>query len=402
MEIKRITILIGPQAQGKSVITKLVSFFKDFPYMVYESGMEGKSKRQFDAELRAKFESMFPRYTWGDTDFHIGFASQYFWCNIEFSSGKLAIVYSEAIPKALASARKIMQKANEDTDSSRPRKSPLREIRDSVLSHLASHSDEPRMESIIYIPAGRSFFANLHKNVFTFLSSNIPIDYFLKDFGSIYERTRDLVTNGVFGSQPVPKAVAKLVDDLVCGKYLAEKGQDWIVGSRGKVSVSNSSSGQQEVLPMALMLSTWPYVRKTQVFRSFVIEEPEAHLFPVAQSQIVSLIATAYGAGDEDSDYIVTTHSPYILAAFNNLIQARNVFDAIDPNNKGELNKLFSVVPREQMVDFDDVSAYMVTGGNVAEMLDSDLRLIDAGAIDEVSNVISERFEKLLQMEVQQ
>ncbi|MBH3339061.1 AAA family ATPase [Pseudomonas mendocina] len=38
LELKRVTILIGPQAQGKSLITKLVSFFKDIPYMVYEAG----------------------------------------------------------------------------------------------------------------------------------------------------------------------------------------------------------------------------------------------------------------------------------------------------------------------------------------------------------------------------
>ncbi|MBH3339062.1 hypothetical protein I5L51_08065 [Pseudomonas mendocina] len=244
--------------------------------------MDEKSKRQFDAELRAKFELMFPRYSWEKTDFSIEYSSEVIWFNITSSADKLIFDYDEDIQKALSAARRVARKASEEPESIRRRRSPVREIREAVLGHLNNGYSEPRLESVVYIPAGRSFFANLHKNVFSFLSSNIPIDYFLKDFGAIYERTRDIVMNGHFRID-LPKGVTKLVDELVCGKYIAEKGQDWIISERGRISVSNSSSGQQEVLPMALMLSTWPYSGLGQIYRSFVIEEPEAHLFPVAQ-----------------------------------------------------------------------------------------------------------------------
>ncbi|MBH3339063.1 hypothetical protein I5L51_08070 [Pseudomonas mendocina] len=95
----------------------------------------------------------------------------------------------------------------------------------------------------------------------------------------------------------------------------------------------------------------------------------------------------------------MTTHSPYILTAFNNLIQAHNVFLAIKSTEKEKLADLYNLIPREQLVNFDHVSAYMISAGGAKPILDKELRLIDAGAIDNVSNVFADKFEKLLDME---
>lgn len=397
IQLRRVNIFIGPQAQGKSVITKLITFFKEVPHLVFEAGMEGRTKREFDVELRAKFEAMFPRYAWEKSDFAVIFFSDLISVNIECAAGKLSISYSDEIVKALTAARKTYRKVIVDNDTSRFRVNVIREVRNAVITSVFLDPDS-KIETVTYIPAGRSFFANLHKNVFSFLSSNVPIDYFIKEFGAIYERTRDLVGGNSSLPGSVPKVVNKLVEDLICGKHVIEKGQDWIIGKCGKISVSNSSSGQQEVLPMAVILSSWPYVQLRQVYRSYVIEEPEAHLFPVAQGQIVSLIATAYNQGEELANYIVTTHSPYILTAFNNLIQAHNVALSHD-FDKATLGSLINVVPREHFVNFDDVSAYLVEDGSVRNILNDELRLIDASAIDSISGVFAEKFELLVGME---
>mgnify|MGYP006206212493 CR=1 FL=1 len=49
-----------------------------------------------------------------------------------------------------------------------------------------------------------------------------------------------------------------------------------------------------------------------------IIEEPEAHLFPVAQKHLIELLAIMVNR-NEDNQLIITTHSPYILSSFNNL-----------------------------------------------------------------------------------
>ena len=406
IDLKRINIFIGPQAKGKSIISKLISFFKEFPIGLYDAVINDDTKRQFDADVKSKFESIFPKYTWEKSPFLIIYKCDQYVVRIEHHKNSLkykwCIKYSEGVSGLLASSRKlfkrIISEASEGEPSFKVRQAALRAVRTNVAKFFYGEGDEYRIEDVFYIPAGRSFFANLQKNVFSFISSNIPIDYFLKEFGAMYERTREKAFLE-FSMSKRPKGVEKIFNDLICGSYLSEKGQDWIVGVNGRVNLSNSSSGQQEVLPMAMVLSTWPYATTSMFTRCFIVEEPEAHLFPIAQGQIVSLIASAYNSRNVLSSYTITTHSPYILTAFNNLIQAGNVLAKVRSEEIGE--KLFSIIPREQIVNFSDVTAYLVDGGTVRQILDSELQLIDASAIDNVSEYFAQKFEGLLDVEME-
>lgn len=404
IDLKRINVFIGPQAQGKSVISKLIYFFKELPSSIMDAAIEGKDKRQFDSACKDKFLGIFPLYVWEGTPFLIHYDFGSYTVSIEnirvgVNKCKFSFVYTETIGKALVAGRKAVKGGayyDADLNLSTRVNPAIREfVWQAVVNVLYKDVDDKRLSQMIYIPAGRSFFANLHKNLFSFISTNIPIDYFLKEFGSVYERTRaDNFQIQVRRTRP--KNILKIVEDLLCGTYLSEKGQDWIVGGNGKVSLSNSSSGQQEVLPMAMVLSTWPFLNSKYFKRSFVIEEPEAHLFPIAQGRVVSLIAEAYNSGG-NGDFVVTTHSPYILTALNNLIQASNAWYAASAEHAFEIHR---VVPRSEMVDFDDVTAYMVDKGSVTSILDSEYRLIQADAIDAVSTHFSSKFEKLLELEM--
>lgn len=410
VDLKRINIFIGPQAKGKSLISKLISFFKEVPMALQEAGVDEKSKRQFDADLKTKFESIFPRYGWEKSKFKISYSSKYYSVQVSHDKTssqsntqyKWCVKYSDSILKTLTAARRVYKKAMMEAADGKYmykiRSEALRELREVIVLGLYGDEKEMKLEQVFYIPAGRSFFANLQKNVFSFISSSIPIDHFLKEFGAIYERTRER-SFIEFSTSRRPKSVEKIVNDLICGSYLSEKGQDWIVSTQGRVNLSNSSSGQQEVLPMAMVLSTWPYAASPNFSRSFIVEEPEAHLFPIAQGQMVSLIASAYNAREKLSSYTITTHSPYILTAFNNLIQAGNVLSKV--KNSSRLSQLSSIVSLEQVVRFEDVTAYYVDKGVVKEIMDHSTNLIDASAIDNVSEHFAQKFERLIDMELE-
>lgn len=402
INLRRINIFIGPQAQGKSVLTKLIYLFRWMPQGVFEAGVEEKGKREFDKDVLDKFESIFPRYAWGNQDFVISYACASYWVIIENERVgqklKLKIQYCEDLTRSLVNARRMARKNSgfEEDYSYLARSKITSEVRSSVIATLCPDN---KLENTIYVPAGRSFFANLQKNVFSFLSTSAPIDYFLKEFGASYEQIKDPNFLSALRERSKNRPVDKIVEELIRGQYVFDKGQDWIINGTSRINVANSSSGQQEALPLAMVLSTWPYFVARQVFRSYIIEEPEAHLFPLAQGQVVSLIAQAYNGPESRSSYVVTTHSPYILSAFNNLIQAGNVRRGL-PAEGSSMKELYDVVPRGQVVEFEDVSAYYVDRGVVKSIIDSDLKLIDANAIDDVSNVFAERFEKLVEMEV--
>lgn len=402
IELRKINVFIGPQAQGKSIIAKLINFFKDIPISLVSSLVEENSKREFSNEQLEIFEKMFNKVYWESTPFKIKYENNYYSVEIEnkeqSKKNKLVITFSEEIDKAIRHVRNQVKK-NQDTSEKDPvfrgKLKKFEDVREALRGSLFRDSEMPMLEQMMYMPAGRSFFANLQKNIFSFLTTNIKIDYFLTEFGSVYERTRDV---GFYKhlTQKTPPNVSRLVDKLICGKYSSEKGLDWITGRNGKINVANSSSGQQESLPMALMLSTWPYVSSEDMCRSFIIEEPEAHLFPSAQATVVSLIANAYNHSRGCASYTITTHSPYILTAINNLIQAGNTI-----SDKGVIisEKVYDLIPKDEVVLFSDVSAYLINGGVAEEILDNDLNLIDAVAIDKISNVFSEKFDKLIDLQ---
>lgn len=404
LELKKVNIFIGPQAQGKSIIAKLICFFKEVPDSLVNSFIDNTTKREFTNAQLEKFEQIFPAVYWEDKEFYIKYTTKYYSIEIrnkiQAKKNKLCIFFSDEIDKAIKSIRNHIKRSAgfEDKD---PNAMPFRfqivdEVRLVVMNSLFKDSAVSSIENVMYIPAGRSFFANLQKNIFSFLTSNIKVDYFIKEFGSIYENTKD-VSFYKHISRRTPPTVSRIVDSLICGKFSSDKGQDWITGKNGKINVADSSSGQQESLPMALMLSTWPYISTPTYCRSFIIEEPEAHLFPSAQGAVVSLVANAYNKSERFSSYTITTHSPYILTALNNLIQAGNALK--ECNNVEKRKHLFSIVPKNEIVKFDDVSAFIINAGEAKSILDYDVNLIDAAAIDQISNVFSDKFDKLMDIQ---
>jgi predicted ATPase len=128
-------------------------------------------------------------------------------------------------------------------------------------------------------------------------------------------------------------------------------------------------------------------LEKQNVF--VVIEEPEAHLFPEAQKEISNLIALM--SNIENSQVFITTHSPYILASINNLILANKV---------GSVNKEVSErINRNLWVSRDKVYAAIVVNGQVKDIIDNELNIIQQENIDSVSGVINAEFDYLFQFE---
>jgi predicted ATP-dependent endonuclease of OLD family len=128
-------------------------------------------------------------------------------------------------------------------------------------------------------------------------------------------------------------------------------------------------------------------LEKQNVF--IVIEEPEAHLFPEAQKEISNLIALMSNV--EKSQVIITTHSPYILASLNNLILANKV-GSENLNVEKRINK-------NLWINRDKVYAALVTKGQVKEIIDNELNIIQQENIDSVSGTINDEFDFLFQFE---
>ncbi len=235
------------------------------------------------------------------------------------------------------------------------------------------------------------------------MSQDIIIDYFLTEFGSDYEKVKSLYKNReLFNLQKIDfDAVDELINKIIVGNYVYEKGEDWIYNSHNKrrINLSNSSSGQQEALPMVLVLAVLPFMTQT---RFFIIEEPEAHLFPQSQKYIVNLISLIFNLTDKKHKFLITTHSPYILTAFNNLIQAGNTLQALrkKSENKSLIQKLIKIIPENRMLDISDIGVYTIQDGKIKSIINQENQLIDTNIIDDISNEFSREFDELLELEL--
>lgn len=403
IEVKSINILIGPQASGKSVCPKLLFYFKSFVWDILETVENDQDKRYLDSKFSHKFKDYFPVTSWGNDEFHIkyefiknGFRSLY----IEIKrkdppKNQLVLNYDDFYKKQLSKLRKA-KKANEVKEQP-PMGRIYYNLRKFLVDDLNNSLLQEAAFSQLFIPAGRSFFANLQSNIFSILSRNNVLDPFLIAFGSRYEtlkRTTYHLQENPVGKE-IEDEINKLIEKALCGKYIHEKGEDFLETVDGRrINLAIASSGQQETLPLAIMLAKLPFVIIFDFTGQTVyIEEPEAHLFPSAQRNIIELIATVFNSRKEQLQFFITTHSPYILTSINNLLQAGSLYE-----QSISLDELEKIVPRYKALMLSDLSAYALENGRCTSIICPDTGLIDANVIDRISDDLAIEFDKLLNL----
>lgn len=248
-----------------------------------------------------------------------------------------------------------------------------------------------------FIPAGRSFFANIQSSIFSFLSNNKSLDPFLIEFGSFYDSfKRFSLDDDSEEDKKNNKVFDKVINEIMNGSYKKEKEKDFIVhNDTRKVNLASASSGQQEILPLILVLKVLSGINFKNGGATLYIEEPEAHLFPTAQKKIVQLLARTFNSQNNNFQIIVTTHSPYILSSFNNLLEGGKIIKEDIEKSK----KVYEVIPEKEILHPNDLIAYSIFNGKKQNLIDEETNLISQNILDSVSDEISLDFGKLLDIE---
>ena len=92
-------------------------------------------------------------------------------------------------------------------------------------------------------------------------------------------------------------------------------------------------------------------------YTSLIIEEPELNLFPETQVDLLYSILSSINAGRDK--LLITTHSPYILYALNNVLMANKVKDEMDAES---FNRLAC---SKVSLDSSAVSVWQVEDGHI-------------------------------------
>jgi len=430
IEIKKTVLLIGEQASGKSTIAKLIYYFKslrdDYIYFISENFEAVQSpailQEKFRAEISRKFYRFFGsiqplppfkiQYWYADTKYIILEEGQW-----EAGRKKLKInfsqdLYNEAIHETMPLINRL-KNVSEKRDLFE--NSIYRSSLEGLNKHIIRLFEDNRQP--VFVPAGRNMavtYADFFKqNFYGTLSSDLALiqdedalkprfvrdTYIMIQFLQRVQIMIDTFRGASFESMLESVArerpdLKKLQDEKILdkielilkGKYKHDEnfGEIILFNDRDYVFLNNASSGQQEIIRV-LQDIFLNIVNNENVFR--VIEEPEAHLFPMAQKYLLEVIA--FMIAKTDSQIILTTHSPYILSVVNNLLFASTIVEKSE-NCKSN----FYLQPQETEV-------YAITNGQSASIIDGQTGLVDQNALDTISEELADEFEKMYDLSFQ-
>jgi len=361
--------------------------------MASECIVEGISLDDFRKQVKREFKAWFPLEGWGPKKFSIQFAMG------KFTASFLRTEYMDSIGDDFRIT--LSQDFNDAYNEAYSAVKKLREGRPETESWRAHSTAYDMIERPFsngesfrqwYIPAGRSFFTTLGKASTAFQSG--LLDPLTTRFGSLFT---SLLEQRSFARRERTKEISEFEEisqHLLGGRIKTSRNEVSFETSDGReLPLRFLSSGIQELVPLMLTLSWFLYVSghtKTAGWTLY-IEEPEAHLFPETQNQLVRILALL---SFSPSSWVITTHSPYILTAFNNLILAGQL--ARDkPKMKEEIA---GIIPEKYWIGGGGFKAYCIHDGMLSSII-SESGLIDGEYLDSVSNTIGDEFDSLLKLE---
>lgn len=404
-ELAPVTVLIGPQGSGKSVTTKLFYFCLDALSRQYLAAERGGDIDDFKKETARLFKNWFPPSAWGKRRFNITFQAGDF--SIRFlrrmskgqPSDEVAVTFSDFFRsqyEELSRSYERLKSKELDEEVLMRRSEAVWRIREQSSAKLAKELGSNYLESQTFIPAGRAYFTSIGRLVAAIEQANL--DPVTQKFARLFASLRDFASRRLFSRQDSERQLERdtVMSKLFGGKIKFENDQEFVETSDGRiVPFTALSSGQQELLPMWLLLDFYAdrSIRSDNLGDLFYIEEPEAHLFPAAQSLLMDFLIGQLVSKKEKRSLILTTHSPYILAKINNYLKAGQI---------AKVRKLAanvnSIVPKDCWLTPARVKAYAIHEGELIDILDDD-GMIDASYIDSVSDEVSLTFGKLLDIE---
>jgi predicted ATPase len=343
LEIKPFMVITGDIGSGKSLIIKLVEFFKDLFQLSIDS-------KDIHKQITKKFKDRF--HLRGTEIFEIYY--QYSFKEIIMNIK----IFKSKESKSISVESKFL-------DSKKNKKLMLYQLLDSNLTNT------------YFVPAARAIFAISKKSKKSVDFHDHYLNEFYKGMNSIIEELDASFNNTL-----------KKVENILNAEMKISKGDIHLLFKDGrKIEIANASSGQQEIAYVLLFVKLLESVENDNMH--IFIEEPEAHLFPREQKLIMELIIKIYENCINEKipiDFFITTHSPYVLNTINNCLIKGNIMK----KNKRKKEQILDYEKTKEIpsLDYKNVAALFVNkdGGvdNILKEYDGD-HVIDPGEINKIS-----------------
>jgi len=375
LEIKPLTVLIGTQGTGKSLISQILYFFHDYEYLLsnyFESLTPNSTVRKILEGIRS-----------GELT-NRALASF-------LTSPKVEIIYTKNDLNSFENQQKItLYKSNRKIN-------PIGNFKKEIDRYLKDLFADPSLSGkhlpkSIFVPAERTFFSRFINSNSTILGNRaLPIT--MREFAKVLSQVSDIHQFWDTNIQEKPKAaldIDNLVKNALGGRAISAKTGpyarkwQWIPEETHQpLEIEMASSGQME---------TWPLVSTAQALSGFPeserplfihIEEPETHLHPEAQVAIVKMLAYLVNKGFR---LVITTHSLVVLYTLNNLILA---YEQLNDESVDGMPEIETRIAPEML------SAYLFSQGKIQNIV-TESGKIDEGLLGSVLGNLEIQFNQLM------
>ena len=417
------SMIIGPQASGKSTLGKIIYFcrkIRDYAadFIGEDEFFSGKSVEElyasFIRKIRRIFMETFDANEFVSTKFqvHYNYDKNDFVHMTLSEDGYINFDFSQVIEMKLKNIFEAVLNFNvkklNESDGNTWNNAVFQRFwqqRAAIETKVEWFSDLFHDSAeILYIPAGRGILSILANqiNSATALNFDIPVRDFVDRVLLAKARFRkglDKVVEDyaqtekdVFSKDDI-KMAQVLIRTILKADYVSDAdGEKLYIAPSQWIKLIYSSSGQQEALWILLFMFSLIMEHK----RAFIIlEEPEANVYPSAQKEIIKLVALTLNS--TQSQIFITTHSPYIMTSANVLIHSGKVENSIP-----EIDDV--IVPKPLRIDPQTTMAYKFseskTGLKFVNIRDAETGMFDAFEIDSISDVIGEETDRLIDLEI--
>lgn len=409
IEVKDVNVLIGTTGSGKSTVAKLLAMFRSGEFLLEKDKRSILSKRLNElnidfavsdqTKIQYRFGNLFVNICKGEVESNVDPDEiiLYFLSREDLSAKlveklgpaanvAIAIVALAAIGNAFTSKTQASKSHTGSYEKNRSNELARKissfsdldeEAKDKETAHLSEkYKPLEWFTESLYIPAERILISMIEGSIMGLLKNDVLIPECVKEFGSVFEKAR--------------KKTESLEIDFLDASYSFEDNTSFLtVDGVARLKLQAASSGFQSAVPLIVVLESIRRKSEDQANNFLVIEEPETNLYPTAQKKLTEFIIQA--VNETNSELFITTHSPYILTALDNLVQAHNAFRT-HPEKESEIEK---IIPKSQWLDFDNVACYFFDKGTCRSTLNHELRTLGSSAIDEVSIEIGKEFDQL-------
>ena len=376
LDLGKITVFIGEQATGKSTIAKVLSICRYFSYIVDDSTQIVDDKSSFVSSAFVEWElngfendKTYIKYINEDYEIEI------FNKEIELEDKRNI---KSLIPNLKPKSEKFTKLIKDYNDLKLTHSSKFSIDKDWSIPYKFLATDVKKvMNNPFYIPAERVL-----QSIFSLGKSSI-------------QNLSDSLFNQFVSLDKVLKGFEKntLIDPLDI-EYKNIRGIPHFhkKGNKFFYRLSQGASGYQSIIPIVLAVKYYSEIKKRR--RTFIVEEPELNLFPKTQKKLVEFFSET--VNKYNNQFILPTHSPYIITPLENLMYAYQLGNADDGRFKEEVVK---IIDQRYWINPDDVNAYYLEDGIAKDIMLREESLIKKNELDEVSDVIGNVTDKLLAIE---